>query len=170
MAMKEFQGWLNLTQSQWFFFFFLICICYHLMIKSWFFFFNNNRYAYIVVVINACPTEISFTSPVFRGKLLQLHSVQVSFGTLTYGSFKFDTFCKNNPSSCLSFSYDLWIRIKHHVWFYFIVQLVFGADDVNWQFSEELKLWSICRMLQGSFKDNCCVCWASEHSRVGVDF
>ncbi|KAL7614345.1 hypothetical protein Lser_V15G08164 [Lactuca serriola] len=35
------------------------------------------EYAYIVVVINACPTEISFTSPVFRGKLLQLHSVQM---------------------------------------------------------------------------------------------
>ncbi|KAK1409637.1 hypothetical protein QVD17_36166 [Tagetes erecta] len=34
-------------------------------------------YSYIVVVINACPTAISFTSPVLRGKVLQLHPVQM---------------------------------------------------------------------------------------------
>ncbi|KAI3721876.1 hypothetical protein L2E82_32895 [Cichorium intybus] len=34
-------------------------------------------YSYIVVVINVCPTDISFTSSVLRGKLLQLHPVQM---------------------------------------------------------------------------------------------
>ncbi|XP_024987210.1 pullulanase 1, chloroplastic [Cynara cardunculus var. scolymus] len=34
-------------------------------------------YSYIVVVINVCPTEISFASPVLRGKALQLHPVQM---------------------------------------------------------------------------------------------
>ncbi|KAI3793482.1 hypothetical protein L1987_36101 [Smallanthus sonchifolius] len=34
-------------------------------------------YAYIVVIINACPTDISFASPVLRGKVLKLHPVQM---------------------------------------------------------------------------------------------
>ncbi|GJS41602.1 pullulanase 1, chloroplastic isoform X1 [Tanacetum coccineum] len=34
-------------------------------------------YSYVVVVFNASPTDISFTSPVLRGKVLQLHPVQM---------------------------------------------------------------------------------------------
>ncbi|KAI3748562.1 hypothetical protein L6452_11718 [Arctium lappa] len=34
-------------------------------------------YSFIVIVINACPTDISFTSPVLRGKALRLHPVQM---------------------------------------------------------------------------------------------
>ncbi|XP_041998053.1 pullulanase 1, chloroplastic isoform X2 [Salvia splendens] len=34
-------------------------------------------YSYIVVLINACPTDVTFTSPSLRGKDLQLHPVQV---------------------------------------------------------------------------------------------
>ncbi|KAK9910025.1 hypothetical protein M0R45_034002 [Rubus argutus] len=33
-------------------------------------------YSYIVVIVNACPTEVSFTSSV-RARTLQLHPVQV---------------------------------------------------------------------------------------------
>nr|GFA02737.1 pullulanase 1, chloroplastic [Tanacetum cinerariifolium] len=36
-----------------------------------------NSYSYVVVVFNASPTDISFTSPVLRGKVLQLHPVQM---------------------------------------------------------------------------------------------
>ncbi|PWA76552.1 limit dextrinase [Artemisia annua] len=34
-------------------------------------------YSYVVVVINASPNDVSFTSPVLRGKVLQLHPVQM---------------------------------------------------------------------------------------------
>ncbi|KAL8193157.1 hypothetical protein R6Q57_027061 [Mikania cordata] len=34
-------------------------------------------YSYIVVIINACPIDISFTSPVLCGKGLQLHPMQM---------------------------------------------------------------------------------------------
>ncbi|KAI7749860.1 hypothetical protein M8C21_027525 [Ambrosia artemisiifolia] len=34
-------------------------------------------YSYIVVIFNSCPTDISFASPVLRGKALQLHPVQM---------------------------------------------------------------------------------------------
>ncbi|KAD7479985.1 hypothetical protein E3N88_03121 [Mikania micrantha] len=34
-------------------------------------------YSYIVVIINACPIDISFTSPVLCGKVLQLHPMQM---------------------------------------------------------------------------------------------
>ncbi|XP_057798859.1 pullulanase 1, chloroplastic isoform X2 [Salvia miltiorrhiza] len=34
-------------------------------------------YSYIVVLINACPTDVTFTSPSLRGKALQLHPIQV---------------------------------------------------------------------------------------------
>ncbi|KAK4431017.1 Pullulanase 1, chloroplastic [Sesamum alatum] len=35
-------------------------------------------YSYIVVIINVCPTGITFTSPTLRGKGLQLHPVQMN--------------------------------------------------------------------------------------------
>ncbi|KAI3472652.1 hypothetical protein Pfo_029171 [Paulownia fortunei] len=35
-------------------------------------------YSYIVVVINVCPTEITFASPSLRGKGLQLHPIQMN--------------------------------------------------------------------------------------------
>lgn len=38
----------------------------------------DSIYSYIVVLINACPTEITFTSPSLRGKALQLHPIQVN--------------------------------------------------------------------------------------------
>lgn len=34
-------------------------------------------YSYIIVVINVCPTEISFASPALRAKTLQLHPIQM---------------------------------------------------------------------------------------------
>ncbi|PIN04745.1 1,4-alpha-glucan branching enzyme/starch branching enzyme II [Handroanthus impetiginosus] len=40
-------------------------------------------YSHIVVIVNVCPTDITFTSPSLRGKCLQLHPVQV----LIYPSF-----------------------------------------------------------------------------------
>ncbi|KAH6784145.1 limit dextrinase [Perilla frutescens var. hirtella] len=35
-------------------------------------------YSFIVVLVNACPTDITFTSPSLRGKALQLHPIQVN--------------------------------------------------------------------------------------------
>nr|XP_043631778.1 pullulanase 1, chloroplastic [Erigeron canadensis] len=53
------------------------------------------NYSYIVVVINACPTDISFTSPVLRGKVLQLHPLQMM---LTENLVKNSTY--NSSSGC----------------------------------------------------------------------
>ncbi|KAJ4720700.1 Pullulanase 1 chloroplastic [Melia azedarach] len=37
----------------------------------------DSNYSYIVVIFNSCPTTISFGSPAFQGRNLQLHPVQV---------------------------------------------------------------------------------------------
>ena len=37
-----------------------------------------HSYSYIVVVINACPTEVSFASPALKARTLQIHPVQVN--------------------------------------------------------------------------------------------
>ncbi|KAL3523514.1 hypothetical protein ACH5RR_016348 [Cinchona calisaya] len=37
----------------------------------------DDRYSFIVVIFNACPTDISFTSPILRARTLQLHPVQM---------------------------------------------------------------------------------------------
>lgn len=34
-------------------------------------------YSYIVVIVNACPTEVSFASPSLQARTLQLHPEQV---------------------------------------------------------------------------------------------
>ena len=51
-----------------------------------------NSYSYVVVVINASPNDVSFTSPVLRVKVLQLHPVQVILLEIKYHAW-FHLYC-----------------------------------------------------------------------------
>lgn len=56
-------------------------------------------YSYIVVIINVCPTEISFASPSLRGRTLELHPVQLmsSDEIVKKSSYEASSGCFNVP-------------------------------------------------------------------------
>lgn len=77
MVMKEYQGYLNCVQCQYAY----ISALNFADVNDWksnaFIKKSLHSYSYIVVIVNASPTEVSFTSSSVRARTLQLHPVQV---------------------------------------------------------------------------------------------
>ncbi|XP_060676008.1 pullulanase 1, chloroplastic-like [Ziziphus jujuba] len=66
-------------------------------------------YSYIVVIINSCPSEISFLSPVLRARTLQLHPIQLTSTDYAVkdSTYETSTGCFNVPARTTSVFVEL---------------------------------------------------------------
>lgn len=55
-----------------------------------------HSYSYIVVIVNACPTEVSFASPSLQARTLQLHPVQVNHSRVGVKAVSFILFLSSS--------------------------------------------------------------------------